>query len=446
MLVVLLLAVPGIALLIFLQKKGAGFAERLAARFFPGRARRRIVPRRHRGIYDSRSRLAVSAALHLLAWIGAGVGTFIAFRLVGGNQPPERHRAGSPALHLAQHRRAGARRHRGAGMGLCHAGAAVRPAGRDGRGGVAAQAGAGDRAGRAGVALLAGVEGRGRWRGPPVSDVALVTGASGFVGSAVVRALVAAASRCGRWCGPANALNLAGGPLRVRHRRHARRGSMTARCRAPLPVSCRRRLSHLGARSRRDRAQQPRGCPHRHGGGVERRGGAGRLYLFGGDAAAPHGDPRTRPRATRRKRDGAYKRSKVVAERLVEAMVAEQGLPAVIVKSIDADRPARYQPDADRADRGRGRQWADACVRRYGAQSGACRRRGARAICWRWTMAASVNAISWAARTWRCGAMLAEIAALTGRKAPTLSLPRAPLFPLAWLAERVARITGRSHC
>ena len=35
MLAVLLLAVPGIALLIFLQKRGAVFAERLAHRFFP---------------------------------------------------------------------------------------------------------------------------------------------------------------------------------------------------------------------------------------------------------------------------------------------------------------------------------------------------------------------------------------------------------------------------
>jgi uncharacterized membrane protein YbhN (UPF0104 family) len=35
-------------------------------------------------LYDSHSRLAASAAFHLLAWIGAGIGTFIAFRLVGG--------------------------------------------------------------------------------------------------------------------------------------------------------------------------------------------------------------------------------------------------------------------------------------------------------------------------------------------------------------------------
>lgn len=84
MLAVLLLAVPGIALLIFLQKKGAGFAERIAARFFP-QVREGVSF--HAAIvemYDARGRLAASAALHLLAWIGAGVSTFISFRLVGG--------------------------------------------------------------------------------------------------------------------------------------------------------------------------------------------------------------------------------------------------------------------------------------------------------------------------------------------------------------------------
>jgi dihydroflavonol-4-reductase len=39
--------------------------------------------------------------------------------------------------------------------------------------------------------------------------------------------------------------------------------------------------------------------------------------------------------------------------------------------------------------------------------------------------------------------MLADIAALTGRKAPTLSLPRWPLYPLAMGAEAVAKITKR---
>lgn len=84
MIATLLLAVPGIAALILLQKKGADFAERIAARFFPqvktGTSFRDAI----HDLYDAPGRLAASASLHLLAWIGAGGGTFIAFRLVGG--------------------------------------------------------------------------------------------------------------------------------------------------------------------------------------------------------------------------------------------------------------------------------------------------------------------------------------------------------------------------
>ena len=39
--------------------------------------------------------------------------------------------------------------------------------------------------------------------------------------------------------------------------------------------------------------------------------------------------------------------------------------------------------------------------------------------------------------------MLAEIARLMGRKPPTLSLPRAPLYPLAYMSEALARITHK---
>ena len=85
MLAVLLLAVPGIALLIFLQKKGAVFAEKIAARFFPQARHGVSFHAAIEELYDSHTRLALSAACHLIAWIGAGVGTFIAFRLVGGH-------------------------------------------------------------------------------------------------------------------------------------------------------------------------------------------------------------------------------------------------------------------------------------------------------------------------------------------------------------------------
>jgi dihydroflavonol-4-reductase len=39
--------------------------------------------------------------------------------------------------------------------------------------------------------------------------------------------------------------------------------------------------------------------------------------------------------------------------------------------------------------------------------------------------------------------MLADIAAMSRRRAPTVKLPRGPLFPLAWGAEAVARLTGK---
>jgi len=85
MLAVLLLAVPAIALLIFLQRKGAGLAERMAGRFFPqvkeGGSFRAAIEE----LYDSKTRLTMSASFHLLAWLGGGVGTYIAFRLVGGH-------------------------------------------------------------------------------------------------------------------------------------------------------------------------------------------------------------------------------------------------------------------------------------------------------------------------------------------------------------------------
>ncbi|MDB5733378.1 MAG: NAD-dependent dehydratase, partial [Alphaproteobacteria bacterium] len=39
--------------------------------------------------------------------------------------------------------------------------------------------------------------------------------------------------------------------------------------------------------------------------------------------------------------------------------------------------------------------------------------------------------------------MLGDIAFLSGRKAPTIKLPRTPLFPLAYAAEAWARVSGK---
>jgi putative membrane protein len=85
MIATLLLAVPGIAGLIVLQKKGAGLAEKMAARFFPRGGEGISFRDAIHQLYDSPARLAASSAWHLLAWIGAGGGTYIGFRLVGAD-------------------------------------------------------------------------------------------------------------------------------------------------------------------------------------------------------------------------------------------------------------------------------------------------------------------------------------------------------------------------
>jgi putative membrane protein len=81
----LVLAIPGIAGLIFVQKRGSGFAERLAVRFFPqakdGVSFRDAIHH----LYDSPKLLAASAFWHLIAWVGAGGATWVAFRLVGAD-------------------------------------------------------------------------------------------------------------------------------------------------------------------------------------------------------------------------------------------------------------------------------------------------------------------------------------------------------------------------
>jgi dihydroflavonol-4-reductase len=138
---------------------------------------------------------------------------------------------------------------------------------------------------------------------------------------------------------------------------------------------------------------------------------------------------------------GAYKRSKVVAERLVERMVAEQGLPAIIVNPSTPIGPRDVKPTPTgriilEAARGGMPAYVDsglnlvhvddvALGHLLAAEKG---RIGERYILGGQDVALSD--------------MLAEIARILGRKPPKLELPVAPLFPLAWAAEQWARISG----
>jgi dihydroflavonol-4-reductase len=139
---------------------------------------------------------------------------------------------------------------------------------------------------------------------------------------------------------------------------------------------------------------------------------------------------------------GAYKRSKVVAERLVERMVAEAGLPAVIVNpsTLIGPRDARPTPTGRivlEAASGKMPAFVDTGLNLVHVDDVAeghflALERGQFGE--RYILGGQDVSLQ---------QMLADIAAMTGRRAPTVRLPRWPLYPLAHLMEAVARRTGR---
>jgi dihydroflavonol-4-reductase len=139
---------------------------------------------------------------------------------------------------------------------------------------------------------------------------------------------------------------------------------------------------------------------------------------------------------------GAYKRSKVIAERLVERMIVENGLPATIVMPSTPIGPRDVRPTPT------GRIVIEAASGRMPAfvESG--------------LNLVHVDDVAeghiLALERGRVGEkyilggqdvslaqMLATVARLVGRRAPKISIPRGPLFPLAWANEQFARVTGR---
>jgi dihydroflavonol-4-reductase len=138
---------------------------------------------------------------------------------------------------------------------------------------------------------------------------------------------------------------------------------------------------------------------------------------------------------------GAYKKSKVAAERVVEAMAAE-GLPAVIVSPSTPIGPRDIRPTPT------GRILVEAASGRMPAYVDT----GLNLVHVDDVADGHLLALDKGrtGETYILGgqnvmlkALLAEIAGLVGRKPPRVRLPRAPLYPLAYAAEAVARLTGR---
>jgi dihydroflavonol-4-reductase len=139
---------------------------------------------------------------------------------------------------------------------------------------------------------------------------------------------------------------------------------------------------------------------------------------------------------------GAYKRSKIAAERLVEAMVAERGLAAVIVNPSTPIGPGDVRPTPTgriiiEAAKGRIPAFINTglnLVHVDDVASGhlAALRHGK--IGERYILGGQDVLFS---------QMLRDIAGLVGRRAARVRLPWRALIPVAFVAEAVANVTGR---
>jgi dihydroflavonol-4-reductase len=139
---------------------------------------------------------------------------------------------------------------------------------------------------------------------------------------------------------------------------------------------------------------------------------------------------------------GAYKYSKVAAERVVETMIAEQNLPAVIVNPSTPIGPGDVRPTPTgriiiEAAAGRMPAFVDTGlnlvhVDDVAAGHLAALRNGK--IGERYILGGQ-NVL--------LGDMLADIARFVGRSPPKLRLPRTLIFPIAYAAEALAHFTGR---
>ena len=277
-----------------------------------------------------------------------------------------------------------------------------------------------------------------------MSDVALVTGASGFVGSAVARALVVRGLHVRVLMRPsANRLNIA--------KLHCEpvAGDMRDADSMLAAMKGARYLFHVAA-DYRLWARDPGEIERNNFKGAQAsmsaalKAGVERVVYTSSVAALKPGASAVdeTSRHTPQSVIGAYKRSKLLAEREVERLVREEALPCVIVAPSTPIGPRDIKPTPTgrvivEAASGRMPAFVDTGLNLVHVDDVA---QGHLAALDRGKIGENyiLGGEDVALET-----MLGDIAFLSGRRAPTVKIPRAPLFPLAWAAEAVARVTGK---
>jgi len=277
-------------------------------------------------------------------------------------------------------------------------------------------------------------------------DLAFVTGASGFVGSAVARALLAAGYRVRalvRRTSPRSNLDIEG--LQVAE------GDMLDERAVARAVAEARYVFHVAA-DYRLWAPDPGEIVHNNVEGTRivlraaQAAGVERIVYTSSVATLrlnPDGVPADESEMLSQDRAiGAYKRSKVAAESLALQMASREGLPLVIVNPSTPIGPRDVRPTPTgriivEAASGRMPAFVDTGLNLVHVDDVAgghllALQRGR--IGQRYILGGENVTLA---------RMLEMIAGLVGRRAPRVRLPRRAIYPIAFASEAIARFTGR---
>ena len=277
-------------------------------------------------------------------------------------------------------------------------------------------------------------------------EIALVTGATGFVGSAVARALLDAGHTVRALARPASdRRNLAGLPVEVCVGDLGDPASLAAAlagCTALFHVAADYRLwvrdpevmerANVGGTEAIMRAALSAG--------IRRVVYTSSVATLGLPADGAPGNETTP--VSLADMIGPYKRSKFLAEERVRDLIANRGLPAIIVNPSTPVGPRDIKPTPT------GRMIVEAAAGRMPAYVDT----GLNLVCVEDVARGHLLAFErgrigeryvLGGENLPLAAILAIIARLVGRRPPRLKLPTGPLLPVAAVAELIARFTGR---